>query len=343
MKSLQLKKYGGITEVLQFKEVKQEIPKDNEVLIKVEAVGLNPIDIKIAKGDLRAIIPSITKKPKLGFDISGIVMVTGEKVTSFQEGDEVFVRLPLHQGSGFSEFVTSNPNHVALKPSNTSFEEAASLPLVALTSIQALKDYAKAKARQRILIDSGSGGVGTFAIQYAKHLGLNVTAITSSKNKEFLEKLEVDNVICYDVKNPEKINEKYDIVFNIISGINTFKSVKLAKKGGVIVSIGGPPDIRFIPKLKIYGVQKLLLYPLFGLSSLTINLFALLKGVKYYRFLTQSNGKQLEEVTELVEKKKVNPLIDKVYPLNKYKEAFEYLKTNRVKGKLILNHINNRQ
>ncbi len=111
--SLQIKKYGDLTEVLQIKGAKQEIPKDNEVLIKVKAIGLNPIDIKIAKGKLKTILPSITKKPKLGFDISGIVYTKGEKITSFQEGDEVFVRLPLHQGSGFSEFVVAKSEHVA--------------------------------------------------------------------------------------------------------------------------------------------------------------------------------------------------------------------------------------
>ncbi|MGB5820968.1 MAG: NAD(P)-dependent alcohol dehydrogenase [Saonia sp.] len=211
MKSLQLKKYGDVTEVLQFKEAKQEIPKDNEVLVEVKAVGLNPIDIKIAKGDLKAIIPSITKKPKLGFDISGVVNAKGGKVISFQEGDEVFARLPLYKGSGFSEFVIAKSEHVAKKPNNVSFEEAASIPLVGLTCIQALKNYAKGKSGQSILIDSGSGGVGTFAIQYAKHIGLDVTAVTSHKNEILVESLGADRVICYELLEKDKAHYAIEV------------------------------------------------------------------------------------------------------------------------------------
>jgi alcohol dehydrogenase len=301
---------------------------------------LNPIDIKIAKGDLKAILPSITKKPKIGFDVSGIIKEVGNNVNSFKNGDEVYTRLQLEGGSGFSEYVVVKSENVAIKPTNINFEEAASLPLVTLTTIQALDNYAKAKAGQRLLIDSGSGGVGTFAIQFAKSLGLNVTAVTSHKNETFVEGLGADNVICYDLESFLDGEEKYDIVFNLIGNTNPFKSILAAKKGGTVVSVGGSPDIRFIPKLKVNIIQKLLLYLLFGLTSLPINLFALIKGVKYYRFLTESNGQQLELAKKLVEGEKIQPVIDKVYPLENYAEAFEYLKSNRVKGKLVLNKIN---
>ncbi|MEK6154703.1 NAD(P)-dependent alcohol dehydrogenase [Flavobacteriaceae bacterium 3-367] len=339
MKSLLLKKYGDIGKALSFSEIDKPIPNDNEVLIEVKAIALNPIDIKIAKGDLKAILPSIVKKPKLGFDICGIIRKTGSMVTSFKNGEEVFSRLPLHKGSGFAEFVLADPDHVASKPKNITHEAAATIPLAALTCIQAISKYAKAKAGQSILIDSGSGGVGTFAIQYAKSLGLNITAVTSHKNEVLVEILGANRVICYDFESFLDDGEKYDIVFNLIGDNNPLRSILAAKKGGTVVSIGGPPDIRFVLKLKINIIHKLLLYPLFGLMSLPIKILALVKGVNYYRFLTESDGKQLEIVKGLIEKGKIKPIIDRTYPLEKYEEAFEYLKTNRVKGKLVLNKI----
>ncbi|MEM8908321.1 MAG: alcohol dehydrogenase catalytic domain-containing protein, partial [Bacteroidota bacterium] len=160
MTSLLLKKYGDLEKVLSTSTTKKPTPKKNEVLIEVKAIALNPIDLKIAQGDLRAILPPILEKPRLGFDISGIIERVGNEVKHFKNGDEVYLRLPLYQGSGFSPFVIANVKHVALKPENIGFEEAASIPLVALTSVQALSDYAKAKAGQSLLIDSGSGGVG---------------------------------------------------------------------------------------------------------------------------------------------------------------------------------------
>ncbi len=340
MKSLLLKKYGDINNVLINSEVEKPSPKTNEVLIEVKAIALNPIDIKIANGDLKAILPSITKRPKLGFDVCGIVRAVGSETISCKVGDEVLVRLPLNEGSGFAEFIVANADHVALKPKNLGFEEAAALPLAALTTLQAISKYAKAKEGQSILIDSGSGGVGTFAIQYAKSLGLQVTAVASHKNEALLENLGVDKVICYDLESFLDLEEKYDIVFNMISNTNPFKSILATKKGGTVVSIGGPPDIRFIPKLKVNILQKILLYPLFGLTSLPINLMAIIKGVRYRRFLTDSDGQQLEVVTTLVEEGKVKPVIDKIYPLKEYKAAFDYLKSNRVKGKLVLNEFN---
>lgn len=339
MEGLLLKKYGDITNVLTRSEIEKPTPKAGEILIEVKAVALNPIDIKIANGDLKAILPSITKKPKLGFDVCGIVRDTGNKVTSFKNDDEVYLRLPLDRGSGFSKFIVAKLDHVALKPKNLSFEEAAALPLAALTSIQAISEYANAEAGQSILIDSGSGGVGTFAIQYAKYLELKVTAVASHRNEALLENLGADKVICYDLESFLDSGEKYDIVFNMIGNTNPIKCIMATKKGGTVVSIGGPPDIRFVPKLKVNLVQKLLLFPLFGLTSLPIKILALAKGVRYNRFLTESDGLQLENVSKLVEEGKIKPVVDKVYPLKDYKAAFDYLKSNRVKGKLVLNEI----
>jgi len=336
MELLQLKKYGDITKVLYPVKAKKPVPGSNQVLIEVKAIALNPIDIKIANGDLKAILPSILSKPKLGFDVSGTIKQIGNKVKDFNIGDEVYVRLPLHKGSGFSKSVIAELRHIALKPGNITFEEAAAIPLVGLTSMQAISTYAKAETGQHILIDSGSGGVGTFAVQYANNLGLHVTTVTSHRNETFVKNLGADRVIRYDMESFLDDGVKYDIVFNIIGNFNPFKSILATKKGGVVVSIGGPPDIRFLPKIKGNIIQKVLLFLLFGFISLPIRLFAWGKGVRYYRFLTTSNGEQLDAIKGLIEKGKIRPIVDKIYALDKHKKAFEY---HRVKGKLILNEI----
>jgi alcohol dehydrogenase len=337
MTGLLLGKYGNAVDVLKYSEMDPSRPKDNELLIEVKSVGLNPIDLKLASGELRAILPSILQKPKLGFDISGIVRAVGSDITDFAVGDRVYARLPLHQGSGFAPFVVAKADHVSPMPDNLDFEQAAAVPLAGLTSLQALTVHAGAKGGQNLLIDSGSGGVGTLAIQFAKSLGLHVTAVTSHRNESMVQFLGADQVICYDLESFVKNGAGYDIVFNMIGGLNPIKSILATKRGGVVVSIGGPPDVRFVPKLKMDVIRKLLLLPLFGLTSLPLLVFARARGVRYHRFLTESNGRQLRYMAGLIEAGKINPVIDRTYPLADYKKALEYLASNRVRGKLILN------
>lgn len=337
MKKLIFKGYGN-------PEIKGEIigetkpkPKPNEVLVNVKSTSLNPIDLKIAKGDLRMLLP-FTKNPSVGFDVSGEIVECGFDVTNYNNGDKIYARLPLHLGGAFSEYITIEEKYIAPMP-NISFAEAAALPLVGLSVYQGLEEYIGKTQDRKILIQGASGGVGTFAVQFAKKiLGLNVTALTSLKNEPFVKQLGSDNTITYDNTNKrkEKFNN-YDIVFHLFDSTKVFKMITLTKKGGTVVSLAGPPTLGFLPNLKVNIFQKLFLGINFFIMSLPVYIFAALKGVKYKRFLTQSNSDQLKDITKMVNKNKIKPVIDSTFDFNNYKEAFNKLKTGRAKGKIILN------
>jgi len=333
MKALKQRKYGKPLKVLELKNVPIPTPKPNQVLIKVHSTALNPIDYKIAQGKLKAILP--LKLPAgVGFDVSGAIEQIGSEVSKFKVGDKVFCRLPLNKGGAFSEYAVVNENFVAMMP-NISFEESASFPLVALTVIQALKD--RTKTGMEILIHAGSGGVGSFAIQYAKNiLDLEVTVTTSEKNTSFVKELGADYVIAYDEENYVKGKKKYDVVFDTLGGTHTMNSFRVLKNNGVVVSIGGPPDLKFVWSLPTNIIHKIILFPMLALSSFPVYLIALLKNAKYYRFLTQSNGAQLEDVKDYINEGLIRSVIDKTFSLEDYSKAFEHVMTGRTKGKVVL-------
>lgn len=333
MKALQLRKYGKPLKVLEIKDVSIPTPRPFEVLIKVHCAALNPIDYKIAQGKLKAIVP--LKFPSgTGFDVSGVIEQIGSEVSKFKVGDKVFCRLPIHKGGAFAEHVCTNEKNMAIMP-NTSFEEAAALPLVGLTVIQAL--YNRTKTGMKILIHAGSGGVGTFAIQYAKKiLNLDVTVTTSKKNASFVKALGADHVIAYDEENYVKKKKKYDVVFDTLGGIHTMNSFRVLKRNGIVVSIGGPPDLNFVWSLHTNIIHKIILFPMLALSSLPIYLMALTKSAKYYRFLTQPDGKQLEEINGFIDEGLIKAVIDKVFSFEDFQEAINYIMKGRAKGKVVL-------
>lgn len=333
MKAIHLKKYGNPNEVMVFKDLNIPRPDPNEVLVKIHSAALNPIDYKIARGDLRLILP--LKLPfTTGFDFSGTIAAVGTEVTKYEVGNKVFGRLPLHKGGAFAEYTCIDHSLIAQMPS-ISFDQAASFPLVALTGFQALHN--RTKTGMKILIHAGSGGVGTFTIQYAKNiLNLEVTAVTSSKNIEFLKNLGADKVIAYDKKSYLKNNTKYDVVFDTMGGSHTINSFKVLKKGGIVVSIGGPPDINFVWQLKTNMFHKLLLFPILTLSSLPIYLIALLKNASYRRFLTESNGQHLSEIKEFINEGAIVPVIDKIFAFENFFEGMDYIMKGRTKGKIVL-------
>ncbi|WP_350293977.1 NADP-dependent oxidoreductase [uncultured Croceitalea sp.] len=333
MKAIQQRKYGKPLKVLEIRYTPIPTPTPLEVLIKVHCAALNPIDIKIAQGKLKAILP-LKLPAKVGFDVSGVIEQVGCEVSDFEVGDKVFCRLPLHQGGAFSDYVCANENHIALIP-NISFEEAASLPLVGLTVIQAL--YNRTKTGMKILIHGGSGGVGSFAVQYAKkYLNLEVTATASKRSVPFVKSLGADSVIAYDEENYLKTSDKYDVVFDTLGGIHTLNSFRILKKNGTVVSIGGPPDLKFVWSLNTNILHKIILFPLLTLSSLHIYLIALFKNAKYYRFLTKSNRSQLEVIKKIVDDGYIIPVVDKIFPFEEYQNAFKHLINGKPKGKVIL-------
>lgn len=297
----------------------------------IRAAGLNPIDLHIIEGKLKWI--SRYKLPHaIGFDASGVVSSVGNDVTRFKVGDEVFVRAPRSNIGSFAERIVLHEKYFALKPKHISHEQSASLPLVALTTLQGLSDRAHIKAGQRILIHAGSGGVGTFAIQYAKSQGLHVTTTTSSGNSEFVKNLGADVVIEYDKEDYRSLPSNYDVVFDTLGGSTTLDSFKVCKTGGVVVSIAGPPDREFARQVGAGPLFSLIMRfvsrKVFSASRRT--------GIRYFRFLTESSGIQLGEISLLVDQGKVKPVIDKQYKFEDLPEALEYLKKGRARGKVVI-------
>ena len=333
MKAIRQSKYGKPSRVLEINDISIPSPKPLEVLIKVHCAALNPIDIKMAQGKLKAIVP--LKFPRgVGFDVSGVIEQIGSEVSEFNVGNRVFCRLPLHQGGAFAAYVCVNEKHIAPMP-NISFEQAASLPLVGLTVIQAL--YNRTKTGMKILIHGGSGGVGSFAVQYAKrYLNLEVTTTARKQNAEFVKSLGADYVIAYNQENYLKGSKKYDVVFDTLGGIHTMNSFRVLKRKGIVVSIGGPPDLGFVWSLHTNVIHKIILFPLLTISSLPIYFMALFKNAKYYRFLTKSDGNQLEDIKKIVDEGYIIPVVDKIFPFEEYQNAFKHLINGKPKGKVVL-------
>jgi alcohol dehydrogenase len=241
MRAWQAIKYGDERSSLRLHTIEKLMPNHAEICIKVYAAGLNPIDYKMLHGNLKRIIP-MQFPITLGFDASGIVESVGESVTKCKVGDRVYVRASRDSLRAFAEYTLQPEPFVALMPNTISFEEAASLPLVALTTLQGLVDRAQLKPGNTILIHAGSGGLGSFAIQYAKHMGLIVHTTTSSKNADWVSQLGAEKVLCYDQIDMRKVDMQYDAVFDSLGGMHTLQAFSHLKSGGVVISVAGPPD-----------------------------------------------------------------------------------------------------
>ena len=239
MKAYTIDRYSK-EDKLQLTEIPQPIIEENEVLVEIHAASINQIDIKLKSGEFKLLLPY--KLPLiLGHDLAGIVTKVGPKVSRFKVGDEVFAQPALYKIGSFAEFISINENDVALKPKNISMVQAASIPLVALTVWQAFIEKTKLKKGHKVFIQAGSGGVGTIAIQLAKHLGAYVATTTSTKNFDLVENLGADEVIDYKTQNFETILKDYDLVLNSQDLKTLEKSLRILKSGGKVISISGPP------------------------------------------------------------------------------------------------------
>jgi alcohol dehydrogenase len=331
MRAWQATGYGEAADKLRLNQIPQPTPKAGEVMVRVAAASLNPIDFKLLRGNLRRLQPM--KFPRtLGFDAAGVVEAVGDAVADFRVGDEVFLRASRDTIGTFAEFTTQPVQFVARKPKSTDMHGAASLPLVALTTVQALVDRAHATAGQRILIHAGSGGLGSFAIQYAKHLGLIVDTTTSLKNSVWVKSLGADTVICYDREDYRKLGTTYDIVYDTLGGEHTIDSIGVLKPGGVLVSVAGPPDRDMAARFGRNFILRFLMW----LMTRKVYAAAAKNNIRYFRFLTESNGKQLADIGALVDAGTIRPIIDRAYEFEQCVQAFEYLQAGRAKGKVIL-------
>lgn len=328
MKAAYINRYGNIDDV-QLDEQSKPLITENDVLVKIHAASINPLDLRVLEGEFKAIQP--VKFPFiLGNDFAGTVVQVGANVKQFKAGDEVYAKTD--QNGAFAEYTVVHQSSLALKPQNISMEFAASLPLVSLTAWQALVEIAKVQAGQKVLIHAGSGGVGSIAIQLAKHLGATVATTTSGKNAQWVKALGADIIIDYKTTDFEQELKDYDVVLDTQGGKTLDKSLNVLKRGGRIISISGPPDREFGEAIHVNWLLKCII----PLLSWSIRNKAKKKGITYSFLFMQPNGQQLSEISKLVESGKINPIVDKTYAFTEIKDAFQYVNTGRAKGKVVL-------
>jgi NADPH:quinone reductase-like Zn-dependent oxidoreductase len=312
MKAAIIKKFGELSEIV-YTTIEKPIPADGQILVKVKASGLNPVDAKLREGHLQGII-DIAFPRVLGGDVSGVIEGLGVGVTSFNLDDEVFFSTRLDENGGNAEYVTVDASIAALKPKNISHDEAATLPVVALTAIQALRDYSNIKPGDNVLIHAGAGGVGTFAIQYAKHIGATVYTTASTKNAEKLKALGADYVIDYKTEDFVETARKiggFDIVFETVGGENYRKSLLAAKTNAVVPAIVNPPEPEEVALAKE-------------------------KGIKTDFMLLVGKHDDLKLIAKLVDEKTVKTTVGKTFILEDAKKAHELLVSGVNHGKIVI-------
>ncbi|HDX9641738.1 TPA: NADP-dependent oxidoreductase [Bacillus mobilis] len=329
MKAMIIDKYGKVP--MRMAEVPTPEINEYEVLAEIHAASINPIDFKIRDGKVKMLLkyemPLI-----LGNDFSGVIVKVGSKVTHFKVGDEIYARPRKNKIGTFAEYIAIHEDDVALKPKNLSFEEAASIPLVGLTSYQALHDIMHLQKGQKILIHAGSGGVGTFAIQLAKIMGATVTTTASEAGSDLVKSLGADEIINYKTEKFEEMLKDYDAVFDTIGGTTLEKSFDIIKGGGNIVSVSGMPNARFGKEFGS-GFFKTLL---FSLASKKLTALEKKHNAQYSFLFMKPSGNQLRTIANYIESGKIKPVIDRVFPFEDAQKAMEYSEAGRAKGKIIV-------
>lgn len=326
MKAYQVSRYGKI-EKLHLSEVAKPVINDNQVLVEIHAASVNQIDAKIKSGEFKMVMPF--KPPfTIGHDVAGVITQVGAKVSQVKIGDEVYASIM----GAFAEFIAIKENELALKPKNISMEEAASIPLVGLTAWQVLVEKGNLKKGQKIFIQAGSGGVGTIAIQLAKHLGAYVATTTSAANKDLVKNLGADLIIDYKTQDFEKILKDYDLVLNSQDSKTLEKSMKVLKPAGKAISVSGPPDVDYANESGLNWLLKNVM----RLLSFKIKKLAKKLHVHYSFLFMKPNGKQLSEITVLIEAGIIRPVVDKVFSFAETNEAMSYVEAGRTKGKVVV-------
>lgn len=305
--------------------------RQNDVLVQIHAASVNPIDSKIRDGEFKLLLPY--RLPLiLGNDVAGVVVRVGSAVQRFRTGDEVYARPDKDRIGTFAEFIAMNEDAVAIKPKALTMEQAASIPLVGLTAWQVLIERANLKKGQKVLIHAGSGGVGTFAIQLAKHLGAVVATTTSTANLDWVKALGADIVIDYRKDDFATILRDCDVVLNSLGGEVLEKSLQVLKPGGKLISISGPPDPDFAKDLGLSWIFR----QVTGLLSHRIRKKARLHGVSYSFLFMRPNGDQLREIGRLIDSGIIRPVVDRVFPFEATNEAMAYVDAGRAKGKVVV-------
>ncbi|MEA5625884.1 NAD(P)-dependent alcohol dehydrogenase [Nostoc sp. UHCC 0251] len=310
MKAVVIRRYGA-AEVLQYEDVEQPKIEPTQLLVKVRASSVNPVDWKIRQGMLSLITGSNFPKI-LGFDVAGDVVAVGSSVTRFKAGDAIYGSTCL-PGGGYAEFAAVPENLVALKPTNLNYEEAAAVPLAALTALQALRNEGNIQTGQTVLINGAAGGVGTFAVQIAKALGAVVTGVSSTKNLDLVKSLGADRVIDYTQQDFTQDTAQYDIIFDAVGKRSLSQTKRVLKPNGIYITTLPSPEVL------LEGV-----------------LTAFLPGQKAKFILEKPNTQDLVYLKELIEAGKIRVVIDRTYPLQELATAHSYSETGRAVGKIAI-------
>ncbi|MBP6091305.1 MAG: NADP-dependent oxidoreductase [Crocinitomicaceae bacterium] len=331
MKAYIVKKYSK-KDKLQLTDWAEPTVNENDVLVQVHSAGVNLLDSLIRNGEFKLFLPY--KPPFVnGHDIAGIVKKIGSKVSNFKVGDEVYSRVSDYRIGTFAEYISIDEKDVSLKPTNISMEEASSIPLVGLTAWQAFVEIGKIKSGQKVFIQAGSGGVGTFAIQLAKHLGAFVATTTSTKNIDLVKSLGADLIIDYKTEDFETKLKDYDLVLHSNRDTKILdKSLRILKSGGKLISLVGPPTPEFAAQIGLPWYLKLVT----KLISSRAKKNAKKLNTSFVFLFMRSEGKQLSQIAKLIEAGVIKPVIDKVFPFEQINEAMSYVETGRSKGKVVV-------
>lgn len=330
MKALTFKRYGKSPDI-GFSEVPRPALRPDEMLVEVHAASVNPIDNMIPTGLFKAVV-KFEMPATLGSDLAGVVVEVGSRVTRFKPGDEVFANI-FDQGTGaIAEFAVVPESAAALKPANLDFVQAASIPMVGLTSWQSLRERVDLRAGQKVFIPAGSGGIGTFAIQLAKWLGARVGTTTSTGNVDLVRSLGADEVVDYKTHEFEAVLRGYDAVLGTVRGDAIEKAIGILKPRGKLVSLVGPLDVRFARARRL----NLVLTAVFALMSRKIMRLARKQDVDYSFLFARPDGDQLAQIGALLQAQRIRPVIDRVFPFDQAQQALDYLALGRAKGKVVV-------
>jgi NADPH:quinone reductase-like Zn-dependent oxidoreductase len=330
MKALTFKRYGKSPDI-GIADVPRPTLKADELLVQVRAASVNPVDNMITTGLFKQVL-RFKLPAMMGSDLAGVVTEVGSGVTRFKPGDAVFANI-FDLGSGaIAEFAVVPERLAVLKPTNLDFVQAASIPMVGLTSWQALKERANLRGGQKVFIPAGSGGVGTFAIQLAKQMGAQVGTTTSTGNVELVRRLGADEVVDYKKQEFENVLRDYDAVLRTVRGDAMERSIGILKPGGKIVSLVGPLDTAFARARRLNFILAFVV----GLMSRKITRLAKKRGVSYSFLFARPDAAQLGEIGKLLETERIQPVIDKVFPFEQAKDALAYLALGRSKGKVVI-------
>ncbi|HEV7280058.1 MAG TPA: NADP-dependent oxidoreductase [Pirellulaceae bacterium] len=330
MQAFRIHAYGG-PERGRMEEVERPEPGAGEILVRVHAAALNPVDYKFRQGMLRPIV-----RPRLpialGSDLAGTVEAVGAGATKFAVGDRVFARTPELRMGALAQFAAIPEGVAAKMPANASFDQAAAIPLAALTALQALRDVLGVQRGWRLLITGGTGGVGTFAIQIARHLGAEVATTASSRGADLARRLGADQVIDYEKERFEDRLSELDGVFDLIGGATLRRCFRVVRKGATVVSVGGVPEPNTAKDLDGGAAMA----AMFAAISVRERFAAWRNGARYRYYFMHSSGSDLEELAAMMEAGTLEPVIDRTFPFAGTAEAFAYLEEGHAKGKVVV-------